>query len=62
MALLGLNWAINRKAKTQLTKAGRKLGEDYMGRHRRESFAEAYYANVITGQTHTKLVCSTRRG
>ena len=37
---LGLNWEGPAKAKTQLTKAGRKLGEDQMDRDRRESFAK----------------------
>ena len=37
---LGSNWVAPAKAKNQLVKAVRKLGEDQMDRHRRESFAK----------------------
>ena len=37
---LGLNWEAPAKAKNQLAKAGRKLGEDHMDRHCRKSFAK----------------------
>jgi len=37
---LGLNWEAPAKAKHQLAKAGRKLGEDLMDRLCRESFAK----------------------
>ena len=38
LGILGLNWVAPAKARNQLAKAGRKLGEDH--RHRRESVAK----------------------
>ena len=43
------------KIKTQLAKAGQKLGEDEMDRHRRESFAKVRDWPILnTAQTWNK--------
>ena len=51
---LGLDWVVPAKAKTQLARAGRKLREDQVDRHRREIFAKVADWPILVAK-HCKL-------
>jgi hypothetical protein len=57
----GLNWVVPAKAKTQLAKVGRKLGEDQMDRDRRESSAKAVLSNVHCAKARSVVAKAPRK-
>ena len=54
---LGSNWVAPAKAKNQLAKAMRKLGEDQMDRHRRESFAKVDDWPILSSDISYHILC-----